>query len=99
MISCHRLVGVLVMGLGCLLGAGCGKSNPANVENFGKINTGMSRAEVEKLLGKPVSESKGGMLAAPDDTTLKWGEEKKWIMVVFDKDNNVKMKFGARLDE
>ncbi|MCQ4346382.1 outer membrane protein assembly factor BamE [Pseudomonas stutzeri] len=57
---------VLVLGA-CLLLAAC---NKVNQENFARLKTGMSKAEVEQLLGAP-SECAGAL----GFTSCTWGEE------------------------
>jgi hypothetical protein len=37
--------------------AGCGGGSGVNEKNLDKINTGMTEAEVEKILGKPSNKS------------------------------------------
>lgn len=51
----------------CLLLAAC---NKVNQENFSKIRAGMTKAEVERLLGQP-SECAGALGFA----SCTWGEE------------------------
>ncbi|MBD1551865.1 outer membrane protein assembly factor BamE domain-containing protein [Pseudomonas typographi] len=59
----------------CLALAGC---NKLTMENYSKIKTGMGRAQVEQLLGKPVQCS--GALAMASCT---WGDEQRFVSVQF----------------
>jgi len=57
----------LVLLAGCLLLVAC---NKVNQENFSKLRTGMSKAEVEQLLGAP-AECAGAL----GFTSCSWGAE------------------------
>lgn len=59
----------------CALLAACGKVNQAN---YSKLEAGMTKADVEKLLGSP-SECSG----AVGLTSCTWGDEKAYISVQF----------------
>ncbi|SFP74333.1 SmpA / OmlA family protein [Geopseudomonas sagittaria] len=67
----------LVLGA-CLLLAAC---NKVNQENFSKLKTGMSKTEVEQLLGAP-RECAGAL----GFTSCTWGDEKTFISVQFAQD-------------
>lgn len=60
---------------GLLVLAACSKVNPAN---YAKLAVGMSKAEVETLLGSPAACS--GALGLSSCT---WGDEKSYISVQF----------------
>ena len=59
----------------CVLLAACSKINQ---ENYSKLKTGMSKAEVEQLLGTPAECS--GALGMSSCT---WGDEKSFISVQY----------------
>ena len=59
----------------CLLIAGCSKINQ---ENYAKIGPGMSKAEVEALLGEP-TECSGAMGVS----CCTWGDQKTFISVQY----------------
>jgi len=59
----------------CLLIAGCSKINQ---ENYAKIGPGMSKAEVEALLGEP-TECSGAMGVS----SCTWGDRKTFISVQY----------------
>lgn len=62
--------------LGGLLSlAGC---NPITQENFAKLEAGMSRQQVEELLGKP-----GECAGALGMSSCTWGEQKRFISIQF----------------
>ncbi len=61
--------------LACLLMAGCSKINQ---ENYAKIGPGMSKAEVEALLGEP-TECSGAMGVS----SCTWGDQKTFISVQY----------------
>lgn len=67
----------LVLGA-CLLLAAC---NKVNQENFSKLKTGMSKTEVEQLLGAP-RECAGAL----GFTSCTWGDEKTFISIQFAQD-------------
>lgn len=63
----------------CLLLAAC---NKVNQENFSKLRSGMSKAEVERLLGAP-AECSGAL----GFTSCTWGEEQgPFISIQFGND-------------
>ncbi|WP_137820519.1 outer membrane protein assembly factor BamE [Pseudomonas sp. 2FG] len=59
----------------CVLLAACSKINQ---ENYSKIKTGMSKAEVESLLGAPTDCS--GALGFSSCT---WGDQKSFISIQY----------------
>lgn len=59
----------------CLLLAACSK---VNQENYSKISAGMSKAQVEQLLGSPTECS--GALGMSSCT---WGDQKAFISVQY----------------
>lgn len=59
----------------CVLLAACSK---VNQENYSKLSSGMSKAEVETLLGKPTDCS--GALGMSSCT---WGDQKSFISVQY----------------
>ena len=59
----------------CVLLAACGKINQ---ENYSKLSTGMPKAEVETLLGKPTDCA--GALGMSSCT---WGDKNSFISVQF----------------
>ena len=75
------LIGLLLAGL-----VGCSKITK---ENYDKIETGMTLAEVEGILGK--GTEKAGIAGAVGDLTgagkvMTWGDEEKSITVTFAND-------------
>lgn len=65
----------LVMLVGVLLLAGC---NPVTQENFAKLEAGMSRQQVEELLGKP-----GECAGALGMSSCTWGQKNRFISIQF----------------
>jgi hypothetical protein len=65
----------------CVLLAACSKINQ---ENYSKIKAGMSKAEIEHLLGKPTECS--GALGMSSCT---WGDQKTFISVQYAADKVV----------
>ncbi|WP_223415486.1 MULTISPECIES: outer membrane protein assembly factor BamE [unclassified Pseudomonas] len=59
----------------CVLLAACGKINQ---ENYSKLSTGMAKAEVETLLGKPTDCA--GALGMSSCT---WGDKNSFISVQY----------------
>ena len=65
---------------------GCGK---VTMENYDKINTGMTLAEVESILGKGEAESGGGVAVgdlALSGKAIMWGNDTKHIKITFAND-------------
>ena len=60
---------------GCVMLAACGK---VNQENYAKLYSGMNKAEVENLLGKPAECS--GALGMSSCT---WGDQVSFISVQY----------------
>ncbi|GAB6390307.1 outer membrane protein assembly factor BamE domain-containing protein [Stutzerimonas marianensis] len=52
--------------------------SPVTQENFAKLKAGMSRAEVEELLGKP-----GECAGALGMSSCTWGQKNRFISVQF----------------
>ncbi|MGE6794062.1 Beta-barrel assembly machine subunit BamE [Pseudomonas guineae] len=67
-----RVVALLA---GCLLLAAC---NKVNQDNYAQLKPGMSKVEVENLLGKPAECS--GALGISSCT---WGDEQRFISVQY----------------
>ncbi|WP_285426302.1 hypothetical protein [Pseudomonas sp. efr-133-TYG-103a] len=65
----------------CVLLAACSKINQ---ENYSRIKAGMSKAEIEQLLGKPTECS--GALGMSSCT---WGDQKTFISVQYAADKVV----------
>lgn len=65
----------------CLLMAACSK---VNQENYARLSAGMTKAEVENLLGSPAECS-----GAVGLTSCSWGDEKTRITVQFAADKVV----------
>lgn len=59
----------------CVLLAACSK---VTQENYSKISTGMSKAEVERLLGNPTDCS-----GAMGMSSCTWGDQKSFISVQY----------------
>jgi outer membrane protein assembly factor BamE (lipoprotein component of BamABCDE complex) len=80
----RTLVAVLLAGLVLSTVSGCGSK--VNQSNFDKVKTGMTRAEVEDILGKPTEES-GGAAAIPGISVsgkiATWKDGDKVITVTF----------------
>jgi len=66
---------IALVGLAALSLAGCDK---VSQENFARLEAGMSRGEVEQLLGKPTECS--GALAF---TSCTWGDQERFISVQY----------------
>lgn len=60
---------------GLLLLAGC---NPVTQENFARLEAGMSRQQVEELLGKP-----GECAGALGMSSCTWGQKNRFISIQF----------------
>ena len=78
------LVGLVLAGLFLTMLAGC--SGKVSKGNYDKIQNGMTRAEVEKILGKPTEEAGGGGVAGEitgSAKVLTWADGEKSIMVTF----------------
>ena len=67
-----RVVALLA---GCLLLAAC---NKVNQDNYAQLKPGMSKAEVESLLGSP-SECAGAL----GMSSCTWGDEQRFISVQY----------------
>lgn len=64
-----------LMLVGVLLLAGC---NPVTQENFSRLEAGMSRAQVEEMLGKP-----GECAGALGMSSCTWGAKHRFISIQF----------------
>ncbi|WNF47214.1 outer membrane protein assembly factor BamE [Pseudomonas sp. SG20056] len=67
-----RVVALLA---GCLLLAAC---NKINQDNYAQLKAGMSKDEVESLLGKP-----GECAGALGMSSCTWGDEQRFISVQY----------------
>ncbi len=65
----------LALLVGVLLLAAC---SPITQENFARLEAGMSRAEVEKILGKP-----GECAGALGMSSCTWGAKHRFISIQF----------------
>lgn len=97
------LVGVMIVGTAVLAGGACVSGTGASrvtESNFGRIKQGMSRAEVEAILGPPSPELPGPptpfqntQSGKPDGTrsevVLSWRKGEDTIFVGFDRSNRV----------
>jgi hypothetical protein len=75
-----------------LLIAACGSK--LTQENFGKISTGMTQAEVIQLLGEPQSSEGAGLLGLSASTAV-WKDSKNQISIVFLNEKVTSKSFGA----
>jgi len=66
---------LVVLLAGCLLLVGC---NKVNQENYAQLKPGMSRGEVEHLLGKP-----GECAGALGMSSCTWGDKQRFISVQY----------------
>lgn len=76
---------VLLIAFMAVVVTGCSKVTKAN---YDKIENGMSRADVEAILGKG-TESKGGGVGDLTGTVVKWEKGDKSITVTFANDKVV----------
>jgi len=76
-----RLVGLLAMTT--VVTAGCG-DDVVTMENFDRIEIGMTLAEVESIFGQPGVDKtvRDERSNAPDGTAMEWKAGKKSIVVV-----------------
>ena len=77
-------VGLLVLGLACVMLAGCGSK--VSKDNYDKISTGMTTSEVEAILGKGAEEAAaGGALGnlGGSAKVMVWKDGDKTITVTF----------------
>ena len=80
----RTLVTVLLASLVLSMVSGCGSK--VSQSNFDKVKTGMTRAEVEDILGKPTDEGGGGASIAGISASAKiatWKDGDKVITVTF----------------
>lgn len=81
----RAVVAIALIGLSVVMIAGCGGSKVTK-ENFDKIKTGMTEAEVEAILGK-ATDSGGASASLPgmsvSGTMKVWKDGDKKIMVTF----------------
>lgn len=83
MSSRHVAIGLLAV-LALTMAVGCGSK--ISKENFDKIKTGMTQAQVEKILGKGTEEAAaGGALGALTGSgkVITWKDGEKSIIVTF----------------
>jgi len=78
----RKAIGAALLGLMLVL-VGCSKISKSN---YDKIETGMSKSQVESILGKGTDQA--GVSGAIGTITgsggiVKWGDENKWITVTF----------------
>jgi hypothetical protein len=66
---------VVALIAGCLLLAAC---NKINQDNYTQLKAGMSKSEVESLLGKP-----GECAGALGMSSCTWGDEQRFISVQY----------------
>ena len=64
---------------------GCGEQSKLNEKNFDKISTGMSKAQVEKILGTPTKTETTDMFIFKK-TVYRYEHDKKFAMVTFKND-------------
>lgn len=74
-----------------LLLAACGSK--LTQENYSKIASGMTQAEVVKILGEPQSAEGGGVFGITAGTSV-WKDEKHQITIVFLNDKVTSKMFG-----
>ena len=65
--------------------SGCGDASKLNASNFDKISTGMSKAQVEKILGPPTKVETTDMFIFKK-TVYRYEHDKKFAMVTFKND-------------
>jgi hypothetical protein len=94
--STRQATRAILMGL-CLTLAGCGTRNPVTKVNFVKLKVGMTRAEVDQVMGKPSKENPFDMFAK-GAIYLEWGDDNKHIGVVVSPDNKVSMLLKKGID-
>jgi len=77
-----RRFGALVC---CLVLVGCGGGNPLTTANYEKVQTGMSQAEVEAVLGKG-EETSSTSLGGQSGKSLMWKDKSdpaKNVVIMF----------------
>ena len=96
-IYCFWRFVLIVVALGLLAGCTGGKTTATNdKELFGLVKTGMTRAQVEKILGKPVHEVGNEVYYGKPPKIQKWQSPQTpaSILVVYSTNNVVEsMKF------
>lgn len=65
--------------------AGCGEQSKLNSKNFDRISTGMSKAQVENILGTPTKVETTDMFIFKK-TVYRYEHDKKFAMVTFKND-------------
>ena len=65
--------------------SGCGPSAKLNAKNFEKISTGMSKSQVENILGPPTKVETTDMFIFKK-TVYRYEHDKKFAMVTFKND-------------
>jgi hypothetical protein len=86
----RRILSILTLGLALVMLTGC--PSKVTLDNYSKIQSGMSLAEVESILGKGTQESGGGAAiggASISGKIMKWGGESKSITITFVNDQVV----------
>jgi hypothetical protein len=79
------LTGVVLIAFLAVVVTGCSKVTKAN---YDKIENGMSRADVEKILGK--GEASGGGVGDISGAIVKWAKnDDVWITITFANDKVV----------
>ena len=85
----HRHLILAIIAISTILFVGCSKVTP---DNYAKIQTGMTSAEVEQILGKGTEQSGGGIAIgnlSGSAKTVTWGNDEKSITVTFANDKVV----------
>jgi outer membrane protein assembly factor BamE (lipoprotein component of BamABCDE complex) len=79
---------LLCLGLAFCFFACSGPSSKVTSENYGKITTGMTKVQVEELIGKPTRMESGELLGI-EGATYYYSTRKAEVKVVFVNDSVV----------